>query len=325
MRRAGAVVPEGLIDGTLGVLAWRVAVGIVTLAASAIAWPALAQEASPSEGTAEETPAEAGAPDEEAPADYGQSRESMAVDTTASQWSFQFAFQGFPEYREGTLDDGTQRPEGRRNFSQLRIVAPIVLPRVTVLPRLTVRLAESATGSLGLNPTDLFALVIPRAFEWSSGRAGFGPNILFPSASFASGTPASAFGPSVVQLGLAGAIIQRAWNDRIVMGLLVQQAFGPTAADNSIQPGPIVINPFFTLQIWNGIYVSTNDLQMQINWQTGGIKAPIGGRLGYAWVLPSVTFNFYGEYGTEVGSSSWRGSLAEHYYRLNVTFQIPVG
>ena len=40
-----------------------------------------------------------------------QSRESMALDNTASQWSFQFAYQANTDYRRDTL---ANRSEGTR-------------------------------------------------------------------------------------------------------------------------------------------------------------------------------------------------------------------
>ena len=40
-----------------------------------------------------------------------QSRESMAVDATAAQWSYQFAYEGFFDY-----DTTDGRPEGNKGF-----------------------------------------------------------------------------------------------------------------------------------------------------------------------------------------------------------------
>ena len=51
-----------------------------------------------------------------------QSRESMAVDATASQWSFQFAAEGFFDYKDDVLDSGALRPEGDKGFLQFRLV-----------------------------------------------------------------------------------------------------------------------------------------------------------------------------------------------------------
>ena len=72
-----------------------------------------------------------------------QSRESMAVDATATQWSFQFAYQWMPDYHDDILSDGSTRPAGLDNYAQLRIVAPIPLKKLTILPRLTVRHYET--------------------------------------------------------------------------------------------------------------------------------------------------------------------------------------
>ena len=71
-----------------------------------------------------------------------QSRESAAVDATAAQWSFQFAFQGFNKYKDDIMDNGVQRPPGNKNFFQFRLVAPIPKTEkfpIMLLPRLTLR------------------------------------------------------------------------------------------------------------------------------------------------------------------------------------------
>jgi len=52
-----------------------------------------------------------------------QSRESMANDNTAAQWSFQFAYQAQWDYRQDTLANGFVRPEGNKGFAQFRMVA----------------------------------------------------------------------------------------------------------------------------------------------------------------------------------------------------------
>jgi len=48
----------------------------------------------------------------------GQSRESMAVDATATQWSYQFAIEGNLDYADD-ITNGMQRPEGNKGFLQL--------------------------------------------------------------------------------------------------------------------------------------------------------------------------------------------------------------
>ena len=146
----------------------------------------------------------------------------MANDNTASQWSLQAAYQGMLSYRTDTLATGDVRPEGNKGFFQLRIVAPIPIAGgagaggVTILPRLTVRYSQNAAGDWGLSPTDFFALVLP--FEWATGRAGLGPDVVIPGK--------DGFGNQNVQYGGAAAVIQRAANDKVIFGILVQQVWG---------------------------------------------------------------------------------------------------
>ena len=85
----------------------------------------------------------------------GQDRETMALDSTATQWSFQLAYQVMPDYHDDILDNGQKRPEGNTDYLQLRIVAPIPLESFTILPRLTLRHYENAKGQSGLGNTEL--------------------------------------------------------------------------------------------------------------------------------------------------------------------------
>ena len=110
----------------------------------------------------------------------GQDRESMALDSTATQWSFQFAYQAMPDYHDDMLDNGQQRPEGNTDYLQLRIVAPIPLETFTSLPRLTLRHYENAQGQSGFGNTELFGLIIPKSWDWGTGRVGIGPLVTLP-------------------------------------------------------------------------------------------------------------------------------------------------
>ena len=99
-----------------------------------------------------------------------QSRESAALDNTAAAWSFQLAGQAMPDYRQDTLASGEVRPEGNKGYAQFRMVAPVKVAGVSVLPRLTMRYSQNKDGEWGFSPTDLFALILP--FDWGTGRAG---------------------------------------------------------------------------------------------------------------------------------------------------------
>ena len=74
----------------------------------------------------------------ETSSDGEQDRASMAVDATATQWSFQLAYQWIPQYYDDVVN-GSPRPSGMDNYLQLRVVAPIPLKGLTLHPRLTLR------------------------------------------------------------------------------------------------------------------------------------------------------------------------------------------
>jgi len=254
-----------------------------------------------------------------------QSRESMALDNTAAQWSFQFAYQAMPEYRQDTLAIGVARPEGNKGFFQFRMVAPISLGKVSILPRLTARVAQNKDGEWGISPTDLFALIVP--FQWSTGRAGLGPDVVIPGS--------EKVGSTEWAYGLAGAVIQRFFNEKMMVGLLLQQTWGRRDVIDLGQPiptdstetgaNPLVINPFINVQLGKGWYAGTNDLQALYSWEFGGWKIPVGARLGYVLVLPNNSWNFYIEYATDFATDDWPGAAAKHKIRLNASFTIPVG
>jgi len=254
-----------------------------------------------------------------------QSRESAALDNTAAAWSFQFAGQAMPDYRADTLANGDVRPEGNKGFAQFRMVAPIKVAGLSVLPRLTLRYSQNKDGEWGFSPTDLFALILP--FDWGTGRAGFGPDIVIPGS--------SKVGSNEWSYGLAGAVIQRFFNDKMMVGLLVQQTWGQRdvydlgqgVPTDEVETGanPIVINPFINYQLGKGWYIGTNDLQAQYSWEFGGWKVPIGARLGYVLVNPTNSWNFYVEYATEFATDDWPGAAAKNKYRVNVSYSMPVG
>ena len=58
---------------------------------------------------------------------------SKALDSTATQWSFQLAYQNMPNYKDDYVD-GKQRPEGSTDFVQFRIVAPLGVSNIPPLP-----------------------------------------------------------------------------------------------------------------------------------------------------------------------------------------------
>jgi len=250
----------------------------------------------------------------------GQSRESMAVDATATQWSFQFGYQWMPDYHQDQLSDGSTRPKGMDNYAQLRIVAPIPLKKLTILPRLTVRHYEAPSGKSGFGNTELFGLIVPKFSDWGTGRAGIGPLVTLPG------------NPDVSKdewgYGFAAAIVHNTGN--WFLGMLFTQSW--RAVDpNALSPGqsdtnPLGISPFVNYRFGkSGFYVQTADIVALYDWDSQGFYLPIGGRFGKVWVWETSSLNFYGEYRTSAVYKNWDGSAVKNSYRLNVSYTIPIG
>ncbi len=249
-----------------------------------------------------------------------QSRESMAVDATASQWSFQFAYQWMPQYYTDVVN-GNPRPLGLDNYAQLRIVAPIALKKLTILPRLTIRHYEDLqNGKTGFGNTELFGLIIPKFTDWGSGRAGIGPLVTMPG------------NPDVAKdewgYGVAAAIVNN--TGQFFYGLLLTQSW--RAVDpNALSPGqsdtnPLGIAPFLNYRFGKtGLYIQTGDIIALYDWNTKKFYLPLGARFGKVWVWKKGSLNLYGEYRTSVIYKSWEGSAVKNSYRINVSYSIPVG
>ncbi len=82
------------------------------------------------------------------------SDQTKALDSTASQWSFQAAYQTMPDYFDDEMSDGQTRPAGATDYVQLRGVAPLAYDNFTILPRLTLRHYENAQGDSGIGNTE---------------------------------------------------------------------------------------------------------------------------------------------------------------------------
>jgi hypothetical protein len=250
-----------------------------------------------------------------------QDRASMAVDATATQWSFQLAYQWMPDYHQDMINDTTTRPLGLDNYVQLRIVAPIPLKGLTILPRLTLRHYEDLqTGKSGMGNTELFALIVPGFTDWGNGRFGIGPLVTFPG------------NPNVSKdewgYGFAMALVQN--TGQWFYGILLTQSW--RAVDpNALPPGqtdtnPLGIAPFVNYRFGKtGIYVQTADIVANYDWKTKKFYLPLGLRLGKVWVWEKSSLNVYAEYRTSAVYKSWEGSAVKNSYRVNVSYTIPVG
>ena len=260
------------------------------------------------------------AQEEEAEPDAAaQDAETRALDSTATQWSFQFAYQMMPDYYTDELVDGSTRRKGLDNYVQLRVVAPVPLKGFTILPRLTFRHYENKeSGKSGLGNTELFALVIPKALDWGSGRAGIGPLVTLPGNE---DVARDEWG-----YGFAAAIVNGSGN--WFYGLLFTQswrAIDPaTLPTGTSDTNPLGIAPFLNYKIGGGWYIGNGDMVARYDWDSKKFSMPIGVRVGKVLVKEDgSTWNFYAEYQTSLIYEDYPGPAVKNSFRFNITRAIP--
>ena len=248
-----------------------------------------------------------------------QDRASMAVDATATQWSFQLAYQKMADYHDDMVNGMTRQP-GMDDYVQLRVVAPIALEGVTFLPRLTFRHYENPQGESGFGNTELFVLVMPKFTDWGHGRAGIGPLVTLPGNKNVS---RDEWG-----YGFAGAIVNN--SGQFFYGLLLTQSWrgiDPAALPvGKSDTNPLGIAPFVNYRFGSsGWYIQTGDIVAQYDWKSSSFYLPLGLRFGKVWVLEKASWNVYLEYMTAAIYKSWEGTAVKNSYRVNISYTIPVG
>ena len=250
-----------------------------------------------------------------------QDAASKAMDATATQWSFQLAYQSMPDYYNDIVNGSPRRP-GLDNYLQLRVVAPIPLKSLTILPRLTVRHYEDlSTKKTGLGNTELFALIIPKSMDWGKGRAGIGPMVTLPGNE---NVAKDEWG-----YGFSAAIVNN--SGQWFYGLLFTQswrAVDPAALQPNVSStaNPLGIAPFLNYRFGDtGLYLGTPDMVALYDWNTNGFYLPIGARFGKVWVLEKGSINAYAEYRTSAIYKNWDGPAVQNSFRLNFTYTMPVG
>jgi hypothetical protein len=243
---------------------------------------------------------------------------SKALDSTATQWSFQFAYQA-TSWKDD-LVNGQPRQPGLDNFVQARIVAPLVFEKFTILPRLTLRHYENEkNGKSGIGNTELFGLIIPKSWDWGTGRMGIGPLVTLPGDE---DVARDEWG-----YGVAGAYVNT--SGKWFYGLLLTQSWRAVDPSN-LAPGtsdtnPLGIAPFLNYQLGNGWYVGNGDMVAQYDWDSKKFYMPIGVRFGRVLVSGKGSWNIYGEVQTSLIYENWPGSAKDTSVRFNITRTIPVG
>lgn len=252
--------------------------------------------------------------------DAGQSRQSMANDQSATQWTYLIGHQ-WMNYHSDELPPGVNRPAGVARHWQGRIVMPIPendwLP-FAVLPRLTVRYATARDGTSGLGAADFFVLGV--IGDWGSGRWGLGPLITSPASDERLGLTEWTF-------GVSAGFSQRFVEDRLNIFVVAGQTWGrldPFRPEAEDVEAPFVINPMIIWQMTDEWYLANADMVIRYDWDTNAWNVPLGLRLGRLFVQDKGTWNVYLEYQTSAVWDDWPGSAISSQWRLNVGYSVPV-
>ncbi len=246
-----------------------------------------------------------------------QDAETKALDSTATQWSFQLAYQTMPDYHNDLLNDGSLRPDGATDYLQLRIMMPLAFEKFTILPRITLRHYENSQGESGIGNTEIFGLIIPKSWDWGTGRMGIGPLITAPGdEKVAKDEWGYGFAAAWVNgkgNWFYGALLTQSW-----------QSIDPVALPaGTSDTNPLGIAPIINYRLGKGWYVGNGDMTIQYDWDSKKWKVPIGVRVGKVVLKDKGSWNYYFEYQTSAVYDGWKGSAVENSYRFNVTYTMP--
>ena len=243
--------------------------------------------------------------------------ETKALDSTATQWSFQLAYQTMPDYHDDILSSGAPRDAGPTDYIQLRAMMPLTFEKFTILPMVTLRHYENSQGESGFGNTEIFGLIVPKTWDWGTGRVGIGPLVTLPGdEKVAKDEWGYGFAAAAVNSKgnwFYGALLTQTW-----------QSIDPVALPaGSSDTNPLGIAPIVNYLLGGGWYVSNGDMIIQYDWDSKEWKIPIGVRIGKVSVKEKGTWNYYFEYQTSAVYKDWPGSAVENSYRFNVSYTIP--
>jgi hypothetical protein len=246
------------------------------------------------------------------------SREQKALDSTATQWSFDLGWQGMTWHND-TLDNGQVRPPGNDDFLQLRILAPLPFKKLTLLPRITVRHYENPQGQSGFGNTEIFGLLIPNSWDWGSGRFGIGPLVSVPGDETVA-RDEWGYGLASVALNTKGK-----WSYGVLLTQVWRAVNPEMLPAGTSDAQPLGIGPILDYLLGGGWYLSTGDLTAHWNWDESEFYMPISLRLGKIFVKERTSWNFYGEYQTSLFKSGWNGTAVKDSILFATAYSIPVG
>jgi hypothetical protein len=177
------------------------------------------------------------------------------------------------------------------------------------------------TGANGLGNTELFGLIVPKQWDWGTGRVGIGPLVTFPG------------NDKVARdewgYGFAAAAVNTSGN--WFYGVLLTQSWRAVDPDalpaGSSDTNPLGIAPIINYQLGGGWYVGNGDQVINYDWDSNEFLVPIGVRFGK--VIPGGngkgSWNLYVEAQTSWIYDDYPGPAKDSSWRFNITRTLPAG
>ena len=189
---------------------------------------------------------------------------------------------------------------GAGNLLQLEPVIPVrrfhLLPFEQLL-KLTVPFPSlpSPVSAFGLGDIELFDLI---TIKQSWGRWGFGPGLVFPTATD------SALGQGKWQAGPAVALIYTGITN-LVVGAVLQNPISFAGSATRPDVNSLVITPSATYNLPNGWFAGMSDFNWTFNWEADGAATiPLGIQVGKVHAIGKQPFTFSVEAGYNVARAS---------------------
>ncbi len=159
-------------------------------------------------------------------------------------------------------------PIGPFKFIPYVQLMKITMPFYLVVPG---TVSPQRSGVSGVGDLQLFDLVI---IKQSWGRWGFGPTLVFPTAS------TNATGAGKWQAGPSVALIYTGIKN-LTAGAIIQDPISYAGSASRANVNSMIISPTFTFNLKEGCFVGLSDYNWNFNWENGGAATvPLGVQMG---------------------------------------------
>ena len=154
----------------------------------------------------------------------------------------------------------------------MKITLPLVITTPGVAPPIEcIACGKGTQGVTGLGDMQVFDLV---TIKQSWGRWGFGPAVIFPTAT------ETQLGAGKWQAGAAVALIYTGIKN-LTAGAIVQNPISFAGSSNRPDVNQMIITPTFTFNLKNGWFVGMGDFNFSFDWEdSGAATIPLGAQVG---------------------------------------------